>query len=80
MRPVSILSAGGTIAMTGTGAAGVRPELDATGLVEGIPALAGLDLHARTLASAPSVTSPPPRRWRSRVPRRRRPKAAAASW
>ena len=55
MRRVSILSTGGTIAMTGSGTAGATPELDARALLGQVPALAGTDLRARTLATAPSV-------------------------
>ena len=54
MRPVSVLSTGGTIAMTG-GAAGATPELDAVALIDSVPDLAGVDLRARRVASIPSV-------------------------
>ena len=55
MRPVSILGTGGTIAMSGGAAGGVRPQLDAAALIEDIPALTGIELRARTLVSVPSV-------------------------
>ena len=55
MRPVSVLSTGGTIAMTAAGSGGARPQLDAAALVASVPALAGMDLEARTLGSDPSV-------------------------
>jgi L-asparaginase len=54
VRPVTILAAGGTIAMAGEG--GAVPQLDAAGLVAAVPALAGVeDLRARTLGSRPGV-------------------------
>ena len=54
-RPVSILSTGGTIAMTGTAAGGVAPELDAAALLQGVPGLHGTDLRTRTIASVASA-------------------------
>lgn len=45
-RPVTILAAGGTIAMRGERA---RPALDATELVRAVPELAGADLEVRSL-------------------------------
>ena len=55
MRPVSILSTGGTIAMTAGDIGGASPELDAAALVRSLPALAGVDLRTRTLATVPSA-------------------------
>ncbi len=53
-RRVRILSAGGTIGMTGGG--GATPELDADQLVEAVPSLAGRDgLTAQTVANKPSA-------------------------
>ncbi len=53
-RRVRILSAGGTIGMTGGG--GATPELDADQLVAGIPGLAGRQgLSAETVANKPSA-------------------------
>jgi L-asparaginase len=53
-RRVRILSAGGTIGMTGGG--GATPELDADQLVAGIPGLAGRQgLTAETVANKPSA-------------------------
>ena len=51
MGPVTVLTAGGTIAMTGAGR--VEPGLDAAALVATVPGLEGID--ARTLTGAPSV-------------------------
>ncbi len=52
-RPVTVLSAGGTIAMAGTRA---RPALDAAGLVAAVPALAALEgLRARSLLDLPGA-------------------------
>ncbi len=54
--PVTVLAAGGTIAMTGAAREGVTPELDAAALVAAVPALAAAgDLRARTLLTLPSV-------------------------
>jgi L-asparaginase len=54
-RDVTVLAAGGTIAMSG-GATGAAPELDAGALVAAVPALAGAPgLEARTLSTRPSV-------------------------
>jgi len=53
-RRVRILSAGGTIGMTGGG--GATPELDADQLVAAVPQLAGrLGLTAQTVANKPSA-------------------------
>jgi L-asparaginase len=52
-RPVTVLSAGGTIAMAGTRA---RPALDAADLVAAVPALAGVGgLRARSLLDLPGA-------------------------
>jgi L-asparaginase len=54
VRQVTVLAAGGTIAMAGEGRA--IPELDAAGLVAAVPALADVaGLQARTLGSWPGV-------------------------
>jgi L-asparaginase len=54
VREVTVLAAGGTIAMAGAGAA--VPELDADALVRAVPALDGVaGLRARTLGSWPGV-------------------------
>lgn len=55
MAPVSVVTTGGMIAMTAAGGGGARPRLDAAALVASVPALAGMDLDARTLSSDPSV-------------------------
>ncbi len=53
-REVTVLAAGGTIAMAGAG--GAVPKLDAQALVAAIPDLAGLPgLRARTLGTWPGV-------------------------
>lgn len=53
-RAVTVLAAGGTIAMSGDGP--VAPALDAEALVAAVPALAGRpDLRARTLTGAPGA-------------------------
>ena len=53
-REVTVLAAGGTIAMAG--AAGAVPQLDAEGLVAAVPALAEIPgLQARTLGGWPGV-------------------------
>jgi L-asparaginase len=53
-REVTVLAAGGTIAMAGTG--GAVPQLDAHALVAAIPELTGLPgLSARTLGTWPGV-------------------------
>ena len=54
MRPVSVLSTGGTIAMT-SAAGGARPQLDAGALVRSLPGLSDVELSSRTLATVPSV-------------------------
>ena len=56
-RPVTVLAAGGTIAMgADAAAAGVVPRLDAAALVAAVPALGRIaDLAARTLDGRPSV-------------------------
>jgi L-asparaginase len=52
-RPVTVLSAGGTIAMTGARA---RPALDAADLVAAVPALAGVaGLRVRSLLDRPGA-------------------------
>src|SRR5512144_2887290 len=51
MRPVTLLAAGGTIAMAGDGP--VVPSLDAAALVSAVPGLAVDD--ARSLTAAPGV-------------------------
>src|SRR5215213_8052097 len=54
VREVTVLAAGGTIAMAGEGQA--TPQLDASGLVGAVPALAEVaGLRARTLGSWPGV-------------------------
>jgi L-asparaginase len=54
VREVTVLAAGGTIAMAGEGAA--MPRLDAAALVAAVPALAAVaGLQARTLGSWPGV-------------------------
>ena len=54
VREVTLLAAGGTIAMAGDG--GAVPRLDAAALVAAIPALAGVPgLRARTLGAWPGV-------------------------
>src|SRR5829696_5490970 len=54
VREVTVLAAGGTIAMAGEGEA--TPELDAAGLVAAVPALGAVaGLRARTLGSWPGV-------------------------
>ena len=54
VREVTVLAAGGTIAMTGDG--GATPALDAAALVAAVPALAGVaGLRARTLGGWPGV-------------------------
>jgi L-asparaginase len=53
-REVTVLAAGGTIAMTGDG--GAVPQLDAAALVAAVPALADVPgLQARTLGTWPGV-------------------------
>src|SRR5918995_7259123 len=53
-REVTVLAAGGTIAMAGDG--GAVPQLDAAALVAAVPALAGVPgLRARTLGAWPGV-------------------------
>src|ERR687897_238433 len=54
VREVTVLAAGGTIAMAG--AAGAVPELDADALLAAVPELGGhAGLRARTLGSWPGV-------------------------
>ncbi len=54
VREVTVLAAGGTIAMLGDG--GATPALDAAGLVASVPALAGVPgLRARSLGGWPGV-------------------------
>jgi L-asparaginase len=53
-REVTVLAAGGTIAMAGED--GATPQLDATALIAAVPALADVPgLQARTLGSRPGV-------------------------
>jgi L-asparaginase len=53
IRPVTVLSTGGTIAMAGARA---RPRLDAQALVAEVPALAAVqDLRARSITSLPGA-------------------------
>ena len=51
-RPVRLLAAGGTIAMRGERAV---PALDASGLVEQLPKVAGFHLEAETVRSLPGA-------------------------
>jgi L-asparaginase len=51
-RPVRLLAAGGTIAMRGERAV---PALDASGLLEQLPQLAGFQLEAETVLSLPGA-------------------------
>lgn len=59
-RTVSVVSLGGTIAMTGAGRddAGVVPTLDAAALLAAVPQLSGLDcqLTARSLRTVPGAS------------------------
>jgi L-asparaginase len=56
VREVTVLAAGGTIAMSGSAGAGAVPKLDAEGLVKAVPELADIpDLRARTVSTRPSV-------------------------
>jgi L-asparaginase len=55
VRPITVLAAGGTIAMTAAEGP-VSPSLDADALVAAVPALAAVDdLRARTVDTRPSV-------------------------
>lgn len=55
-RPVTVLAAGGTIAMSGPPTGGAAPELDADALVAAVPSLAAEPgLRARTLDTRPSA-------------------------
>jgi L-asparaginase len=55
-RAVTVLAAGGTIAMAGPAAGGAAPEHGADALVAAVPQLAGAaDLRARTVDTRPSV-------------------------
>ena len=55
-RPVTILAAGGTIAMVGDPGGPASPELGGDALVAAVPALAGVPgLEVRTVAMAPSA-------------------------
>jgi L-asparaginase len=55
-RPVTILAAGGTIAMTGAAGGPASPELTGEALVAAVPALAGISgLQVRTVAVVPSA-------------------------
>ncbi len=56
MRDVTVLGAGGTIAMTGAAGEGVTPALDAETLLAALPAADGAArVAARTIATLPSV-------------------------
>jgi L-asparaginase len=56
VREVTVLAAGGTIAMTDGDAGGAVPRLDAHALVEAVPALAEVPgLRVRTVNTRPSV-------------------------
>jgi L-asparaginase len=58
---VTLLAAGGTIAMRGEAGAPATPELDADALVAAVPALAAQDdLRARTLDTRPGAQLDPP--------------------
>jgi L-asparaginase len=55
-RPITVLAAGGTIAMAGGAAGPAQPSLDADALLAAVPALAEVDdLEARTIDMRPSV-------------------------
>lgn len=55
-RPVTVLAAGGTIAMAAGGSGPATPELDADALLAAVPALRGRDgLEARTVGIRPSA-------------------------
>jgi L-asparaginase len=59
-RPVTVLAAGGTIAMAADAARGAAPELDAHALVAAVPSLADVPgLAARTLDMRPSAQLSP---------------------
>ena len=79
VREVTVLAAGGTIAMAGTD--GAVPELDAAAIVAAVPELAGAagaaGAHARRLARGPRRAR---RRARDRPRGRRRGRRAAAAW
>jgi L-asparaginase len=54
--PITILAAGGTIAMAGAGTGPASPSLDADALIAAVPPLADVpDLQARTVDTRPSV-------------------------
>jgi L-asparaginase len=56
VREVTVLAAGGTIAMSPGADSGAVPSLDAQALVEAVPSLAGVaGLQARTISTRPSV-------------------------
>jgi L-asparaginase len=56
VREVTVLAAGGTIGMRPGEDGGAVPRLDADGLLEAVPALAGVTgLRARTISTRPSV-------------------------
>jgi L-asparaginase len=60
VREVTVLAAGGTIAMTPGGAGGAVPRLDADALVQAVPQLASAPgLRARTINTRPSVQLTP---------------------
>ena len=54
-RRLLVLGAGGTIAMDGAQADGVKPRLDAAALVEAVRAPNGQQIEARTLLNVPSA-------------------------
>jgi L-asparaginase len=55
-RPITVLAAGGTIAMAGATAGPAQPALDAEALVDAVPELAAVaELEARTVDMRPSV-------------------------
>jgi L-asparaginase len=54
-RPVTLLAAGGTIAMSGSGGGPASPALDAAALLDAVPGLRERgEIEARTLANRPS--------------------------
>jgi L-asparaginase len=56
MRPVTVLAAGGTIAMSGAPGRPAAPELTGEALVAAVPALAAAEgLAVRTISAAPSA-------------------------
>jgi L-asparaginase len=58
---ITVLAAGGTIAMAGTDGGRAAPSLDAAALIAAVPALAEVaDLRAETIDTRPSVQLDPP--------------------